>query len=61
MKHCCALFVALFLAAPTQSVNPLSKVIQLLSDLEGKIIKDGEAEQKAYEEYVDWCGTGAKD
>jgi len=41
--------------------NPIQKVIQLLSELEGKIIKDGEVEQKAYEEYIDWCKTGAQD
>merc|ERR1719420_2385851 len=47
--------------AATERVNPIQKVLQLLSELEQKVIKDGEAEQKAYEEYTDWCGTGATD
>merc|ERR1719420_1716162 len=47
--------------AATERVNPIQKVLQLLSELEQKVIKDGEAEQKAYEEYVDWCKTGAAD
>jgi chromosome segregation ATPase len=41
--------------------NPVQKVIELLTQLEGKVIKDGEAEQKAFEEYAEWCETGAKD
>mmetsp|Transcript_72999 Transcript_72999/g.158437 ORF Transcript_72999/g.158437 Transcript_72999/m.158437 type:complete len:708 (-) Transcript_72999:82-2205(-) len=42
-------------------VNPVQKVVTLLRQLEQKIIKDGEAEQKSFEEYVDWCKGGAKD
>jgi len=41
--------------------NAGQKVLQLLSELEAKVIKDGEVEQKAYEEYVDWCQHGAQD
>jgi len=47
--------------AASEHVNPIQKVLQLLTELEQKVIKDGEAEQKAYEEYVDWCQTGARD
>jgi hypothetical protein len=49
------------LITPVVSDNPVQKVLQLLTELEAKIIKDGEVEQKAYEEYVDWCQTGAQD
>merc|ERR1719229_482524 len=41
--------------------NPLSKVIQLLSDLQTKVIKDGEVAQKEYEEYSEWCEEKYKD
>jgi len=53
----------LLLAAPCMAnqVNPIQKVIQLLSELEAKLIKEGEAEQKAYEEFVEWCDSGARD
>merc|ERR1719162_1201103 len=58
--------VLILLACPAavvghQGTNPISKVIQLLTDLQAKVIKDGEAEQKAFSEYADWCQNGAKD
>jgi len=58
-----ALAVLCLLTAPGQATqdNPVQKVLQLLTELEAKVIKDGEVEQKAYEEYVDWCQNGAKD
>lgn len=43
------------------SVNPVTKVVQLLGSLEAKLIKDGEAEEKAYESYAAWCKDGSKD
>merc|ERR1719446_340401 len=36
-------------------VTPIGKVIQLLADLQTKIIGEGEAAQKAYLEYSEWC------
>merc|ERR1719171_2289888 len=35
--------------------NPLSTVFSLMSELEAKIIKEGEAAHKAYKEYYEWC------
>merc|ERR1719444_482032 len=35
--------------------NPLSEVISLLNDLTAKITKEGEAEAKAYADFVEWC------
>lgn len=60
---CAALALLLLLVAPGQAAkdNPVQKVLQLLGELEAKIVKDGEAEQAAYEEFVDWCQNGAKD
>merc|ERR1719171_112541 len=40
-------------------VTPIQKVIELISSLEAKIMKEGEAEQKAYEEFVEWCDDAA--
>jgi len=34
--------------------------LQLIDELAAKITKDGEAEQKAYNEYVEWCDDTAK-
>merc|ERR1719265_471624 len=43
------------------SADPIAKVITMLSELEGKILKDGEIEQKTYEEYFEWCDDVAKE
>jgi hypothetical protein len=47
--------------AVADSANPISKVIELLSALEAKIMKDGEAEAKAYKDYFEWCDDAAKE
>jgi len=41
-------------------VNPIQKVVQLLSELEAKIMKEGEMEEKAYKEFFEWCDDAAK-
>jgi len=48
-------------ASSASTANPVSKVLDLLASVEAKVIADGEAEQKAFEEYVDFCKNGAKD
>jgi len=40
--------------------SPLSKVLELMSELTAKIVKEGEAEAAAYKEYFDWCDDMAK-
>mmetsp|Transcript_2957 Transcript_2957/g.6719 ORF Transcript_2957/g.6719 Transcript_2957/m.6719 type:complete len:674 (+) Transcript_2957:68-2089(+) len=40
--------------------NPVSKVLQLLQSLAQKVIQEGEAEQKQYEKFVDWCQETAR-
>jgi len=37
------------------STNPVGKVLQLLSGLEAKIVKEGEESAKTQEEYAAWC------
>jgi chromosome segregation ATPase len=51
------LFVALALVTGSQGTetNPISKVVQLISDLEAKIIREGEEAQKIYAEFSEWC------
>lgn len=41
--------------------NPIAKIIELITEFQGKIIRDGEAEQKAYEEYFEWCDDASKE
>merc|ERR1719454_15916 len=45
----------------TNEASPISKVIELLSALEAKIIKEGTASQKTYDEFAEWCEDRAKE
>jgi DNA repair exonuclease SbcCD ATPase subunit len=42
-------------------VNPIEKVIQMMSDLEQKIIGEGKECQKTYDEFAEWCEDRSKD
>merc|ERR1719335_1933374 len=42
-------------------VNPIEKVLELLSGLEAKIIKEGEGAQKVYDEFAEFCDDRSKD
>jgi len=58
------LFVApIFIALCANGVevrNPLAKVIQMIGDLQQKIIKEGEVAQKTYAEFAEWCEDESK-
>jgi len=51
---------ALMASTSASQTNPIQKVIELITALEAKIMKEGEAEQKAYEEFFEWCDDAAK-
>jgi len=55
------MLVALLLVAvpAVSAANPLSKTIELLDSLSAKIAAEGEAEAKAYKDYVEWCDGAA--
>jgi len=40
--------------------NPIAKVIEMLGDLQQKIIKEGEVAQKEYDEFAEWCEEESK-
>jgi len=40
--------------------SPIAKIIQMISDLETKVIAEGEECQKTYEDYSEWCEETAK-
>merc|ERR1719364_641519 len=40
--------------------NPMEKVIELISSLEAKLMKEGEMAEKAYKEFFEWCDDAAK-
>jgi len=35
--------------------SPVGKALQLITDLQAKIIKEGEDAQKVYAEFTEWC------
>merc|ERR550514_225161 len=62
MRGVIVLVLFLFAASPSVSAevnNPLSTVIDLMDSLTAKITAEGEAEAKAYKEYVEWCDNAA--
>jgi hypothetical protein len=64
MQLSCAVFLLALVAAPAAAqsgadANPLNKVIQLLTELRGKVVKEGEEEDLAYRKYTDWCDDAA--
>jgi len=59
------ILVSLLLTAGASSelaqVNPIEKVLEMLSDLQAKIIQEGDAAQKVYAEFSEWCEDQSKD
>merc|ERR1719473_885626 len=55
-------FLALGSAVPVQAgaTTPISKVLEMISDLQTKIIGEGEKAQKVYEEFSEWCEERSK-
>jgi len=47
--------LAVLLPLGAYGVAPIAKVISMLSDLQAKIIKEGDAAQKEFAEFSEWC------
>jgi len=60
MSRASVLIASLVVADATQGDNPLAAVLELMDECTAKVIADGEAEAKAYAEYVEWCDDVAK-
>merc|ERR1719456_178113 len=45
------------LASPAVATkaNPIEKIVEMISDLEAKVIGEGQEAQKTYDEYAEWC------
>jgi predicted nucleic acid-binding Zn-ribbon protein len=48
-------FISVTATATKAGVGPIQKVLQLMDELQSKIMSEGDAAQIAYEEFVDWC------
>jgi hypothetical protein len=54
------LLASVALVQSRQEVSPVSKVMGMLADLQAKIVKEGEAAQKTYDEFSEWCEDRSK-
>merc|ERR1719388_269097 len=52
--------IFLALSVTGERGNPIAKVLEMISDLQQKIIKEGEAAQKTYSEFAEWCEDESK-
>jgi len=55
-----ALVVTVAATASANDASPIEKIIQMIGDLETKIIGEGETSQKTYEEFSEWCEETSK-
>merc|ERR1719353_2501496 len=42
-------------SASAGEASPIEKIIEMISDLQAKVIGEGEDAQKTYDEYAEWC------
>jgi len=54
------LVATLAATASASNASPIEKIIQMIGDLETKIIGEGETSQKTYEEFSEWCEETSK-
>merc|ERR1719162_1188871 len=47
-------------AVASSKANPIEKVVEMMSDLQQKIIGEGNAAQKVYDESAEWCEEESK-
>ena len=57
------LLVLAVFAAPAlaEETNPIQKVLEMIGDLETKVIGEGEAAQKIYAEFAEFCEDRARE
>merc|ERR1719199_1766907 len=51
------MFFAFLAVSPASAVeaNPIEKILEMISDLQAKVIREGEDAQKEYDEFSEWC------
>merc|ERR1719454_258950 len=52
--------LAAFAPVVAEEGSPIAKVIQMISDLQAKVIGEGEVSQKEYDEFAEWCEEQSK-
>jgi len=61
MKFTQVFLASLFATSQAAEISPIGKVLQLISDLQAKILSEGEGAQKVYSEYSEWCEDRSRD
>jgi len=56
-----AFAVAYAATASADEGSPIGKVIEMIADLQAKVIAEGEEVQKTYEEFSEWCEERSKE
>jgi len=56
-----AVIFCILAAAFSEEVSPIQKVVQMLSDLQTKVIGEGTDAQKVYSEFAEWCETRSRE
>jgi len=54
------LALAAFSPADASQANPIEKILEMIGDLQAKIIGEGQVAQKEYDEYAEWCEDKSK-
>merc|ERR1719444_588943 len=49
------MMVAVFCPAMASQASPIEKIVEMIADLESKVIGEGTDAQKTYDEYAEWC------
>merc|ERR1719359_604846 len=55
-----ALLIVALAGVHADTATPIEKVLQMIGDLEGKIISEGTAAQKVYDEFAEFCEDRSK-
>jgi len=49
------LVLSAFSPASAEQANPIEKIMEMISDLQAKVIGEGKDAQKVYDDYAEWC------
>merc|ERR1719359_281368 len=57
-----AILMALAFVSPASAIqaSPIEKILEMISDLQTKVIGEGKDAQAAYDEYAEWCEDRSK-
>merc|ERR1719395_305825 len=57
MRSVAMMFLMALVVAPAAATqaNPIEKILEMIADLQAKVISEGEDAQKVYDEYAEFC------